>query len=265
MNDPHDRGNRPVAPSVSPLVRQAARNLHQLELLTENPVWTDWVCRRHFWRTRRTMALTPDEATAWLPALAFAVSREKDPDVLAELARRPLPEPLPPEALPWRAALIRSWERQLLALAQIAPPGTFLLATWAGRLSEQNDRCRLTAQTDGRYSQKSLAEYPGLAGCLPELLPEDGHPGCRPDGVAASLGNGYPDGNRPSGSAGHDEVAAARFTSARNRLLTRHSDERLEHRARPCPVPGTHGHPGNARPSGPVGGEPGWRPHLSPT
>jgi len=87
----------------------------------------------------------PDEAAAWLPALAFAVSCEKDADVLPEFARQPLPEPLPPEALPWRAALIRSWERQLLALAQIAPPGTFPLATWAGRLSDQNDRCRLAA------------------------------------------------------------------------------------------------------------------------
>jgi hypothetical protein len=80
-----------------------------------------------------------------LPALSFAVSCEKDANVLPEFARQPLPEPLPPEALPWRAALIRSWERQLLALAQIAPPGTFPLATWAGRLSDQNDRRRLAA------------------------------------------------------------------------------------------------------------------------
>jgi len=61
------------------------------------------------------MALTPDEAAAWLPAMAFAVSREKYPAVLAEFARQPLPEPLSPEALPWRAALIRSWERQRAA------------------------------------------------------------------------------------------------------------------------------------------------------
>jgi hypothetical protein len=101
------------APSlfIPPLVRQAARNLHQLELLTENPAWTDWVCRRHFWRTRRIMAVTPDEAAAWLPALAFAVSCEKNADVLAEFARWPLPEPLPPEALPWRDRLIQSWEQ----------------------------------------------------------------------------------------------------------------------------------------------------------
>jgi len=33
----------------------------------------------------------------------------------------------------------------LLALAQITPPGTFPLATWAGRLSDQNRQCRLAA------------------------------------------------------------------------------------------------------------------------
>jgi len=43
--------------------------------------------------------------------MAFAVSREKDPYVLAEFARQPLPEPLPPEALPWRDRLIQVWEQ----------------------------------------------------------------------------------------------------------------------------------------------------------
>ena len=47
--------------------------------------------------------------------LVHAASCEKDADVLAQLARQSLPEPLPPEALPWRAALIRSWERQRAA------------------------------------------------------------------------------------------------------------------------------------------------------
>ena len=46
-----------------------------------------------------------------LPALAFAVSCEKDDSVLTEFARQPLPEPLPPEALPWRDALIQVWEQ----------------------------------------------------------------------------------------------------------------------------------------------------------
>jgi len=101
---------------VSPLVRKAARNLRTVEWLSENDTWRPaWLCRRDFWCTQQMMARTPDEAAAWLPALAFAVSCEKDDDVLFELVRWPLPEPLPPEALPWRAALIRSWERQRAA------------------------------------------------------------------------------------------------------------------------------------------------------
>jgi hypothetical protein len=98
--------------SVSLLVRQAARNLHRLELMAGNTAWSsNPFYRRYFWRTRRMMAMTPDEAAAWLPALAFAVSCEKDADVLAEFARWTLPEPLPPEALPWRDRLIQIWEQ----------------------------------------------------------------------------------------------------------------------------------------------------------
>jgi len=100
-------------PSLSLLVRQAARNLHTVEWLSENDTWrSDWSYRWNFWRIRRMMARTPDEAAAWLPALAFAVSRENDPYILVELARQPLPEPLPPEALPWRDRLIRNWEQR---------------------------------------------------------------------------------------------------------------------------------------------------------
>jgi hypothetical protein len=96
-----------------PLARQAARNLHTVEWLSGNDTWRSaWFCRWYFWRTRRMMAVTPDEAAAWLPALAFAVSCEKDADVLAELAWQPLPEPLPPEARPWREILIRNWEQR---------------------------------------------------------------------------------------------------------------------------------------------------------
>jgi hypothetical protein len=100
------------SPSASPLVRQAARNLHRLEVLTANPIWIDISLRWNFWRTWRMMAMTPDEAAAWLPALAFAVSCEKDAGVLTELTRWPLPEPLPPEARPWRDRLIRNWEQR---------------------------------------------------------------------------------------------------------------------------------------------------------
>jgi len=97
---------------VSPLARQAAWNLCALECLSGTHTWSfNPFYRWSFWCTRRMMAMTPDEAAAWLPALAFAVSCEKDADVLAELAWWPLPEPLPPEALPWRDRLIRSWEQ----------------------------------------------------------------------------------------------------------------------------------------------------------
>jgi len=102
---------------ASPLVRQAARNLHRLELLTKNPAWTDWFYRWYFWHTPQMMAVTPDEAAAWLPAMAFAVSCEKDVNALPEFARWTLPEPLPPEALPWRDALIQAWEQYPAATA----------------------------------------------------------------------------------------------------------------------------------------------------
>jgi len=97
---------------ASLLVRQAARNLHTVEWLSENDTWrSDWLCRWYFWRTRRVMARTPDEAAAWLPAVAFAVSCEKNPYVLAEFAWWTLPEPLPPKALPWHDRLIQVWEQ----------------------------------------------------------------------------------------------------------------------------------------------------------
>jgi hypothetical protein len=96
---------------ASPLVRQAARNLHRLEVLTEHPAWTDWFYRWHFWRTRRMMARTPDEAAAWLPAVAVAVQWDSQILVLEELTHWPIPESLPPEAIPWRDRLIRSWEQ----------------------------------------------------------------------------------------------------------------------------------------------------------
>jgi len=97
---------------VSPLARYAAWNLCPLECLSGTHTWSfNPFYRRSFWRTRRMMARTPDDAAAWLPALAFAVSCEKDADVLVELARQPLPEPLPLEARPWRDRLIQVWEQ----------------------------------------------------------------------------------------------------------------------------------------------------------
>jgi len=111
---PLTMGNCPVVPSTSPspLVRQAARNLRTVEWLSENDTWRfDWFYRWSFWRIRRMMVRTPDEAAAWLPAMAFAISCESSAPVLSELAWWPLPEPLPPEAIPWRDRLIQVWEQ----------------------------------------------------------------------------------------------------------------------------------------------------------
>ena len=48
---------------VSPLARRAARNLHIVEWLSENDTWrSNPSYRLSFWRTRRMMAMTPDEA-----------------------------------------------------------------------------------------------------------------------------------------------------------------------------------------------------------
>jgi len=72
--------------AVSPLVCQAARNLHTVEWLSENNTWrSDWLCRDYFWRTRRMMAVTPDDAAAWLPALAITLHQKQDCYVLDEL------------------------------------------------------------------------------------------------------------------------------------------------------------------------------------
>jgi hypothetical protein len=97
---------------ASPLVRQAARNLHTVEWLSENNTWSfNPFYRWCFWRTRRMMARTPDEAAAWLPAVAVAVQWDAQTLVLEELTHWPIPEPLPPEAIPWRDRLIQVWEQ----------------------------------------------------------------------------------------------------------------------------------------------------------
>jgi len=142
---------------ASPLVRQAARNLRTVEWLSENDTWRSaWICRRYFWRTRRMMARTPDEAAAWLPALAFAVSCEKDADVLAELARQPLPEPLPPEAIPWRDRLIQVWEQYPAA-------------------TTREETIRLSALVRLDWRAERLPEWLREARRGMELKPEDRH------------------------------------------------------------------------------------------
>ena len=135
--------------AVSPLVCQAARNLLALEWLSQSNVWhSNPFCRSKFWQVQQMPVRTPDETAAWLPALAFAVSCEKDADVLAEFARWTLPEPLPPEAIPWRDRLIRSWE-------QYCPP----------RAWEQTIRLSALVRLDRRLER------------LPETQPQMNLPG----------------------------------------------------------------------------------------
>jgi len=143
---------------ASPLVRQAARNLRTVEWLPENNTWrSDSLYRWSFWRTRQMMIRTPDEAAAWLPAMNLTVSREKNSGVLAELTRWPLPEPLPPEALPWRDRLIRSWEQYRPATA-----------------GEKTIRLAALVRLDRRVER--LPEWLREARRALDLAPENRHP-----------------------------------------------------------------------------------------
>jgi hypothetical protein len=191
---------------VSPLVRQAARNLHRLEVLMANPGWTDLPGRDDFWRAWRMMALTPDEATAWLPALAFAVSCERNASVLLELARYPIPDPIPPEARPWRDRLIQVWEQYRPGTARgktIRLAALVRLDRRVERLPEWLREARRALDL-GRYDRH--LRLAALAGWRPR--PGDGpphggkaeaarawvrfweklyqHPGSQPDGLIAA-------------------------------------------------------------------------------
>ena len=71
---------------ASPLARQAARNLHRLELMAENTAWSsNWFYRWNFWRFQQILVQTPDGAAAWLPALAITLHQKQDCYVLDEL------------------------------------------------------------------------------------------------------------------------------------------------------------------------------------
>jgi len=160
---------------ASPLARQAARNLHTVEWLSENDTWRPgWFCRWYFWRTRRMMARTPDEAAAWLPALAFAVSYEKDDDVLFELVRWPLPEPLPPEAIPWRDRLIRSWEQYRPVIAWVKTICLSALVRLDRRMERLPEWLREARQALDLVGYGRYLRLAALAGWRPR--PGDGPP-----------------------------------------------------------------------------------------
>ena len=86
------------------------------EALSQSDNWlirqTAWVAR---WNLRRAGVLTAGEQARFDADDVEAIGAENNGDVL-------------------------------LALARITPPGTFPLAIWTRRLSDQNDRCRLAAQ-----------------------------------------------------------------------------------------------------------------------
>jgi len=86
------------------------------EVLSRSSYWETrsaaWVAR---WNLRRAGALTAEEQGRFGADYMEAIGAENDPDVL-------------------------------LTLAQITPPGTFPLAIWTRRLSDQDGRCRLAAR-----------------------------------------------------------------------------------------------------------------------
>jgi hypothetical protein len=187
MSNSFGMGTRTVAPFASSLVHQAARNLHTVEWLSENNTWSSNPSYRwNFWRTRWMTSMTPDEAAAWLPAVAVTVQRETVIPILEELTYWPLPEPLPPEALPWRDRLIQVWEQY--------PADTTAATTWektirlaalvrldrrAERLPEWLHEARQSMDIKPENRRLRLA---ALAGWRPR--PGDGPPHMGSTGVA---------------------------------------------------------------------------------
>jgi hypothetical protein len=106
----------PEAAEVSAYPEAARVVVARWEALSQSDNWlirqAAWVGR---WNFLRAGVLTAEEQSRFGDDDVEAIGAEDDPDVL-------------------------------LVLVQIQPPGTFPLATWAGRLSDQNDRCRLAAR-----------------------------------------------------------------------------------------------------------------------
>jgi len=106
----------PEAAEVSAYPEAARAVVARWEALSQSDNWlirqAAWVGR---WNFLRAGVLTAEEQSRFGVDDVEAIGAEDDPDVL-------------------------------LVLVQIQPPGTFPLATWAGRLSDQNDRHRLAAR-----------------------------------------------------------------------------------------------------------------------
>ena len=102
--------------TVSSLSYQAALRVHLLETLicASKGLWgANPRMRYAFWLSARLAAITPEAQLSWLPALALAVERETEPDVLHQMADWPRPDTIPQEAIPWLAVLTSAWKQHL--------------------------------------------------------------------------------------------------------------------------------------------------------
>jgi hypothetical protein len=108
---------------LSPLVHQAAWRLdlvQQLLLMHGEDMEPSATLRSSFWEAvpvtfiSRTAPHAPP--AAWLPALTAAVRTEQAPWILKVLADWPLPDRIPPEAVPWLDDLISVCESQRAAM-----------------------------------------------------------------------------------------------------------------------------------------------------
>jgi hypothetical protein len=229
------------APSlfVSPLVRQAARNLHRLEVLTANPLWTDLPCRADFWRAWWVMALTPDEAAAWLPALAFAVSRERKAYVLPALARCPIPDPIPPEARPWRDRLIRNWEQRPVPTEEEKSIRLFALVRLDRRAERLPEWLREARRALDLAPEDRHLRLAALAGWRPR--PGDGPPHGDKTGAAEAWVRFWEKSYKSPDMDGLIAAAALLHLAEAGWLPSGLSPERLRaelrQRVRQCPIP----------------------------
>jgi hypothetical protein len=140
---------------ISPLVRQAGAHFLAIECLFQAyPLSQDHHFRRLTWQGLQDAAHEFEgdlERAAWLPFLAEAVATETESSILECLAEWPLPEQLPPEAVPWHAALVKAWKGHHLTPGSYGPRHLAAL-----RAQVALDRCA----------------PPGTDGCLPMLLRE---------------------------------------------------------------------------------------------
>ena len=160
---------------LSPLVHQAAWRLdlvQQLLLMHGEDMEPSATLRSSFWEAvpvtfiSRTAPHAPP--AAWLPALTAAVRTEQAPWILKVLADWPLPDRIPPEAVPWLDDLISVCESQRAAMHLYRD-------NVASHLYEKTLRALIRLEQINRSPENSpparLAEWLGEA-CHVVTLPE---------------------------------------------------------------------------------------------